>query len=62
MEEDMEEDEDEFDNTMDREEESELDTSYVIQRSDLPDLSFDVDPDSNNKEGEDFSEDDLGVP
>jgi len=61
MEEDMEEDEDEFDNTMDREEESELDTSYVIQRSDLPDLSFEVDPDSDDEEGEDFSEDDLGV-
>jgi len=62
MEEDVEEDEDEFNDAMDREEESKLNTSYVAQCSDLPDLSFDVDPDSNNKEGEDFSEDDLGVP
>jgi hypothetical protein len=40
MEEDVEEDEDEFDDAMDREKGSELDTSYVVQRSDLPDLSF----------------------
>jgi len=61
MEEDVEEDEDEIDGAMDREEESELDTSYVIQCSDLPDLPFEVDPESNDKEGEDFSEDDLSV-
>jgi len=61
MEEDVEEDEDEFDDAMDREEESELDTSYVVHRSDLPDLSFQVDPDSNDEKGEDFSEDDLSV-
>ncbi len=61
MEEDVEEEEDEFDDAMEREVDSELDTSYVIQRSDLPDLSFDVDPDSDDKEGEDFSEDDLSV-
>jgi hypothetical protein len=46
---------------MEREEDSKLDTSYVVQRSDLSDLSFEVDPDSNNEEGEDFSEDDLSV-
>jgi hypothetical protein len=45
----------------DNEEDSELDTSYVVQRGDLPDLSFEVDPDSNDKEGEDFSEDNLSV-
>jgi hypothetical protein len=61
MEEDAEEDKDEFDDAMDREEESKLDTSYVVQCSDLPDLSFEVNPDSNDKEGEDFSEDDLSV-
>ncbi len=61
MEEDMEEDEDEFDDAMEREEESELDTSYVIQRSDLPDLSFEVDPNSDDEEGKDFSEDALSV-
>jgi len=60
MEEDVEEDEDEFDNAMDREEGSKLDTSYVVQRSDLPDLSFEVDPDSDDEEGEDFSEDPRG--
>ena len=38
-----------------------MDTSYVFQRSNLPDLSFKVDPDSNDEEGEDFSEDDLIV-
>ena len=62
MEEDVEEDEDEFDDAMDREEESKLDTSYVVQLSDLPDLSFKVDPDSDDKEGKDFSEDDLRGP
>ena len=51
----MEQDMEEFDNAMDREEESKLDTSYVVQRSDLPDLSFEVDPDSDDEEGEDFS-------
>jgi len=61
MEEDVEEDKDEFDDAMDREEESELDTSYVVQCSDLPDLSFEVDPNSDNEEGKDFSEDDLSV-
>jgi len=61
MEEDVEEDEDEFDDAMDREEESELDTSYVVHRSDLTDLSFGVDPDSDNEEGKDFSEDNLSV-
>ena len=61
MEEDTEEDKDEFDDAMDREEESELDTSYVVQCSDLPDLSFEVDPNSDDEEGKDFSEDDLSV-
>ena len=46
---------------MDREEESELDTSYIIQRRGLPDLAFEVDPDSDDYEGEVFSEDDLSV-
>jgi len=61
MEEDVEEDKDEFDDAMDREEESELDTSYVVQSSDLPNLFFEVDPDSNDKENKDFSEDDLSI-
>jgi hypothetical protein len=61
MEEDVVEDEDEFDDAMEREEDSEVDTSYVVQRSDLLDLSFEVDPDSDDKEGEDFSEDDISV-
>ncbi len=61
MEEDIEEDEDEFDDAMEREEDSKVDTSYVVQRSDLPDLSFEADPDSDDEEGEDFSEDDLSV-
>jgi hypothetical protein len=37
-----------FDDAMDREEDSELDTYYVVHRSDLPDLSFEVDPDSDD--------------
>ena len=61
MEEDVDEDEDEFNDAMEREEESELDTSYVVHRSDLPDLSFEVDPDSDVEKGKDFSEDDLSV-
>jgi hypothetical protein len=61
MEEDVEGDEDEFNVAIDREEESELNTSYVVHRSDLPDLSFKVDPNSDDKEGKDFSEDDLSV-
>jgi len=61
MEEDVVEDEDEFDNAMEREENSDVDTSYVVQCSDLPNLSFEVDPDSDDEEGEDFSEDDLSV-
>ncbi len=46
---------------MEREVDSELDTSYVVQRGNLTDLSFDVNPDSEDEEGEDFSGDDLGV-
>jgi len=46
---------------MEREVDSEVDTTYVVQRGDLPDLSFDVDPDSEDEEGEDFSGDDLRV-
>ena len=46
---------------MKREVDSEVDTSYVVQCIDSPDLSFKVDPDSNDKEGKDFSEDNLGV-
>jgi hypothetical protein len=61
MEEDVEEDKDEFDDAMDREGESKLDTSYVVHHSDLPDLSFEVDPDSNDKEGDNFSEDNLSI-
>ena len=61
MEEDEEEEEEEFDDAMEREEDSEVDTTYVVQRGDLTDLSFDVDPDSEDKEGEDFSVDDLKV-
>ncbi len=61
MEEDVEEEEDEFDDAMEREVDIKLDTSYVVQRNDLPDLSFEVDPDSDDKEGKDFSEDDLSV-
>ena len=61
MEEDVEEDEDEFNDDMDREGESKLDTSYVVHPSDLPDLSFEVDPDSNDEESDDFSEDNLSI-
>jgi len=50
-----------FDDAMDREEDSKLDTYYVVHRSDLPDLSFEVDPDSDDKEGEHFLEDNLSV-
>ena len=38
-----------------------MNTSYVVHCSDLPDLSFEVDPDSNDEEGKDFSEDDISV-
>ncbi len=61
MEGDVEEEEDEFDDAMEREVDSDLDTSYVVQRSDLPDLSFEVDPDSDDEEGNDFSEKDLSA-
>jgi len=61
MEEDEEEEEEEFDETMEREVDSKVDTTYVVQRGNLTDLSFDVDPDSEDKEGEDFSGDDLRV-
>ncbi len=40
---------------MEREVDSEVDTSYVVQRGDLTELFFGVDPDSKDKEGEDFS-------
>jgi len=46
---------------MEREVDSELDTSSVVQRGNLTDLSFDVNPNSEDEEGEDFSGDDLGV-
>jgi hypothetical protein len=61
MEEEVVEDEDEVYDAKEREEDSELDTSYVVQLSDIPDLSFEVDPDSDDEEGEDFSEDNLSV-
>ena len=61
MEGDVKVEEDEFDDAMEREVDSELDTSYVVQCSDLPDLSFEVDPDSDNEEGKDFSEEDLSA-
>jgi len=59
MEEDKEEEEEEFNDAMEREEDSEVDTTYVVQRGDLTDLSFDVDPDSEDEEGGTFSGDDL---
>jgi hypothetical protein len=40
MEEDKEEEEEEFNDTMEREEDSEVDTTYVVQRSDLTDSGF----------------------
>jgi hypothetical protein len=61
MEEDEEEEEEEFDDAMEREVDSEVDTTYVVQRGDLTDLSFDVDPDSEDEEGEDFSGEYLRV-
>jgi len=61
MEEEEEEEKEEFDDAMEREVDSEVDTTYVVQRGDLTDLSFDVDPDSEDEEGEDFSGDDLRV-
>ncbi len=51
MEEDKEEEEEEFNDAMEREEDSEVDTTYVVQRGDLTDLSFGVDPDSEDEEG-----------
>jgi len=38
---------------------SEVDTTYVVQHGNLTDFSFDVDPDSKDKEGGAFSGDDL---
>ena len=35
--------------------------TYVVHRSDLPSLSAEFDPDSDDEEGEDFLEDDLSV-
>ena len=61
MEEDEEEEEEEFDDAMEREVDSKVDTSCVVQRGNLTDLSFGVDPDSEDEEGEDFSGDDLRV-
>jgi len=60
-EEDEEEEEEEFDDTMEREVDSKVDTTYVVQLGDLTDLSFDVNPDSEDEEVEDFSGDDLRV-
>ena len=51
MEEDKEEEEEEFTDAMEGEEDSEVDTTYVVQRGNLTDLSFDVDPDSEDEEG-----------
>jgi len=59
MEEDKEEEEEEFNDAMEREEDNEVDTTNVVQRGDLTDLSFDVDLDSEDEEGGAFSEDDL---
>jgi hypothetical protein len=59
MEEDKEEEEEEFTDAMEGEEDSEVDTTYVVQRGNLTDLSFDVDPDSEDEEGGKFSEDDF---
>jgi len=59
MEEDKEEEEEEFNDAMEREEDSEVDTTYVVQRGNLTDLSFGVDLDSEDEEGGAFSEDDL---
>ena len=61
IEEEEEEEEEEFDDAMEREVDSKVDTTYVVQRGNLADLSFDVDPDSEDEEGEDFSGDDLRV-
>ncbi len=57
----MEEDEEEFDNAMDREVDSNEETSYVVHRSDLPSLSAELNPDSDDEEGKDFLEDGLSV-
>ena len=59
MEEDKEEEEEEFTDVMEGEEDSEVDTTYVVQRGNLTDLSFDVDPNSEDEEGGKFSEDDF---
>jgi hypothetical protein len=61
MDEGEEADDDDFDDAMDSEEHSEMDTTYAIQRINLPDLTLEVDPDSDDEEGEDFSDDDLSV-
>ena len=57
----MEEDEEEFDNAMDREVDSNEETSYVVHRSDLPSLSAELNPDSDDEEGKDFLEDGISV-
>jgi hypothetical protein len=61
MEEDKEEDDDEFNDAMDKEEHSKMDTSYVIQCIDLPDMALEVDPDSDDEEGKDYLENDLSI-
>ncbi len=57
----MEEDEEEFDDAMDREVDSKEETPYVVHCSDSPSLLVGLNPDSNDDGGKDFLEDDLSV-
>jgi hypothetical protein len=60
-EQDMEEDEEECDDAMDREVDSKEETPYAVHRSDSPSLLAGLNPDSDNEGGKDFLEDDLSV-
>ena len=57
----MEEDEEEFDDAMDRDVDSEEEKSYVVHRSDSPSLSAEVNSNSNDEGGKDFLKDNLSV-
>jgi hypothetical protein len=55
------EDEEEFDDAMDREVDSKGETPYVVHRSDSPSLSAGINPDTDNEGGKDFLENNLSV-
>ena len=60
-EQDMDENGEEFDNAMEREVDSEEDTSYAVHPNNSPSLMLGLNPNSDDEGGKDFLEDDLSV-